>query len=597
MSLYATEYDPSQPGVAVDLDELFKSGSGTGQTWFSQEGQDLAQRYAPFTTNKLPFNTHFVARDGRDLTEWFEARPPQADLTWDSAVGSGNTPLLPPHAFGDMILVLAFRSGATTSPTLPSGYTNIDTAVDGGSSARVGYKIATSAAEPNVVWTNATSWMVLIIGGGATYVDFAESTSQWPANPMARPGSNIGLHIGASLSSGTNWTPYPDDTVEVGSVVGEANTKFYAGYTGLVSSLTAAPFGAGTGNFAVGWTIELQPLQPFVPEMEGDYTEGASGDVPPHVAGDVIIVCARNSGAAVIPSLAAGFTNVVTGSGSGVPGAVRVGYKVAASSSETSGTWTNADDIQVVVAKGVDSIGASAVTYHENTGSGNYVQYPALALQYPGQSGILCFGMTTGATAALPGPTSLQPLSAGVAVSSYGSYGLFSSWAQVQLASSTNGTLGVSIELKVTGAPLPLDGTVTLGIGDGYGYTTGWSGPASGAWSGNPSNLRDFVYWSADGETWLSRVDGSQIGGANTISVSLDGGAPITMTWYAPNSTYFVSGDPFNLTGKPKGVPYTLTGTVATTVLDKRVALNSEFNEPAPTEPSDEPINYGGKIV
>jgi hypothetical protein len=66
-----------------------------------------------------------------------------------------------------------------------------------------------------------------------------------------------------------------------------------------------------------------------------------------HAAGDTIITWTFNDGVATAPSLPSGWINVfpLTGSLTGV----RLAYKVAQSSSETSGTWTNADGIIAVV--------------------------------------------------------------------------------------------------------------------------------------------------------------------------------------------------------------------------------------------------------
>lgn len=101
--------------------------------------------------------------------------------------------------------------------------------------------------------------------------------------------------------------------------------------------------------------------------------------MPAHQAGDTIIAFASRDGS-TIPTLPPGWTNIVSENravGTGNWGA-RIGYKVAASSSETVGTWTNALAIVVVVYRGVTAIGASA------TGSGaanKTITYPALTLQ------------------------------------------------------------------------------------------------------------------------------------------------------------------------------------------------------------------------
>lgn len=68
-----------------------------------------------------------------------------------------------------------------------------------------------------------------------------------------------------------------------------------------------------------------------------------------HTTGDTILIIAhQHNRAATIPSLPAGYTTP-TGGTAGSINAARVGWKTAASSSETSGTWTNATLMEVFV--------------------------------------------------------------------------------------------------------------------------------------------------------------------------------------------------------------------------------------------------------
>lgn len=67
-----------------------------------------------------------------------------------------------------------------------------------------------------------------------------------------------------------------------------------------------------------------------------------------HASGDLILVFSYNDGANTAPSLPDSTwlnINNATGSTSGT----RIGYKIAQSSSETSGTWTNADGLIAIV--------------------------------------------------------------------------------------------------------------------------------------------------------------------------------------------------------------------------------------------------------
>jgi len=74
---------------------------------------------------------------------------------------------------------------------------------------------------------------------------------------------------------------------------------------------------------------------------------GTNGTLPTHAANDLIIVIAHAS-TANSPTRPAGWYGAQANTYSASPG-VSSGYKIAASSSEASGTWTNAAAICVVV--------------------------------------------------------------------------------------------------------------------------------------------------------------------------------------------------------------------------------------------------------
>lgn len=112
----------------------------------------------------------------------------------------------------------------------------------------------------------------------------------------------------------------------------------------------------------------------IVPE---NFATAASNTVamPKHRPGNLILVFAYNSESTTVPSLPAGFTSIGTTTGS--TSAERTGYKIAASTAETTGTWTNATGIKVCVYSGVE-IGATA---NNSASSSNTITLPALTLQ------------------------------------------------------------------------------------------------------------------------------------------------------------------------------------------------------------------------
>lgn len=106
----------------------------------------------------------------------------------------------------------------------------------------------------------------------------------------------------------------------------------------------------------------------------GSGTGTTSATLPTHQAGDLIIVAAYRDGSNTAPTLPAGFINIVNAGAS--TNSIRVGYKIATSSSETSGTWTNATSTIVVVYRGA-TIGTASTT---NTGASTTLTYGALTL-------------------------------------------------------------------------------------------------------------------------------------------------------------------------------------------------------------------------
>ena len=97
---------------------------------------------------------------------------------------------------------------------------------------------------------------------------------------------------------------------------------------------------------------------------------GSSGTTPTHAVGDLIVVVAY-SFYGTTPSLPAGWTSAHTNAAG-----LRVGYKIATSTADSTGTWTGADELGVGVWRDALSLGnvASAVDFDYPFAAG----YPAL---------------------------------------------------------------------------------------------------------------------------------------------------------------------------------------------------------------------------
>lgn len=102
--------------------------------------------------------------------------------------------------------------------------------------------------------------------------------------------------------------------------------------------------------------------------------------LPAHQAGDVIIAFAYRDGSTTAPTVPAGWTTIASGTGGGgSSNASALAYKVAASSAETVGTFTNATNLVIGVYRGcraANPIGGNATT----TGSSTTITYPAVTM-------------------------------------------------------------------------------------------------------------------------------------------------------------------------------------------------------------------------
>lgn len=106
--------------------------------------------------------------------------------------------------------------------------------------------------------------------------------------------------------------------------------------------------------------------------------------MPTHQTGDLLLMFAYRTGSTTAPTIptGSGWTSISSGTGGGgSSNAYALAWKVATSSSEASGTWTNATHLQLQVFRGQltsSPIGASAVTTGQSTGT--TVTFPALTL-------------------------------------------------------------------------------------------------------------------------------------------------------------------------------------------------------------------------
>ncbi len=104
-------------------------------------------------------------------------------------------------------------------------------------------------------------------------------------------------------------------------------------------------------------------------------TQATTITIPSHQPGDMIVISA-NRNSSTLPTVPAGW--VAYSVSSGIAATV-VGWKIATSSSETSGTWTNASSLHVAVYRGNAGILSISSAMSVGSGSAANVPYNALA--------------------------------------------------------------------------------------------------------------------------------------------------------------------------------------------------------------------------
>lgn len=99
--------------------------------------------------------------------------------------------------------------------------------------------------------------------------------------------------------------------------------------------------------------------------------------MPAHQSGDLLIVLAQRTVSSTAPTVVAGWTAIGTNTANTM--GWRAAYKVAASSSEVVGTWTNAEQLIVLVYRGAISPYIGALAFNTGAGGGT-INFSALAL-------------------------------------------------------------------------------------------------------------------------------------------------------------------------------------------------------------------------
>lgn len=111
-----------------------------------------------------------------------------------------------------------------------------------------------------------------------------------------------------------------------------------------------------------------------------------------HAAGDLLVMFAFRDGSTTAPTIPTGAGWIQVGLNTGTATSSSTAYKVASSSSETSGTWTNANALICHVYRGQLTTGTPVVNSGAQAGTGTSVNYSGIVtMTGPGTSWVTLF--------------------------------------------------------------------------------------------------------------------------------------------------------------------------------------------------------------
>jgi len=258
--------------------------------------------------------------------------------------------------------------------------------------------------------------------------------------------------------------------------------------------------------------------------------------IPSHQAGDIIVIWAVQGGAATAPSLGAGYRSILTKTQAGSPAiGARLGIRVATSTSDTSGTWTNANEMCCQVYRPqigyVARIGQSA----SSSSTTATVTFPALTLaDGGGNSWILGFLGVSNLVQTMNAPTGMTSVSpvqgASYEACGYDTQAGTSSWS-VQTVNSGSAGQSVSATVELVLAPAYTSCPNIYSVIGGGGNANTGSNPGNNykfktpkpTGAGNTWVL--FVTYDHDSGQTISSISGAANGSFGSARATVTGGA------------------------------------------------------------------------
>jgi hypothetical protein len=217
----------------------------------------------------------------------------------------------------------------------------------------------------------------------------------------------------------------------------------------LTASLTGSQAQSGSMAASVAKTVASltgTAANPDIQFISGAAAAANTVAMPTHQTGDWIMVFTFRDGSMTQPTIPAGWTADSQNTGTSL--SYQVGHKVAASSSETTGTWTNATGIVVLVYRNV--LGFVYGTLQ--TGSGSTITYPVTngyAIATSAKSAIVRFAGHRTASNLLTNTPASHNARAGVATEARGidKLNVSTDAAVTQSVNASSGWGTISVEL------------------------------------------------------------------------------------------------------------------------------------------------------
>lgn len=229
-----------------------------------------------------------------------------------------------------------------------------------------------------------------------------------------------------------------------------------AGAIGLIASPAAAFWQSRDSNYNLA--ISGSP-PPSGITLVGTATGTTTVTVPAHLPGDLIL-CFAYRNTTGTPTLPVGFSSPATANETGTTSSGRVGFKTATSTSDTSGTWTNATAMVCHVYRPPSGYTLQLGTIAWNKSTTATVNYPAITLADPTSGNSWCVGFAgtsntsqTIATAPAGMTNESHETASATQAAGHDTEGGVTSWASTNV--TTTGTAGDSISCVVEIVMLP----------------------------------------------------------------------------------------------------------------------------------------------